>query len=110
MKRELGIALALAGLAMLALVLTGWKMLFAYLAAMSLTTLGYYGYDKHQARGQGRRVREATLHTLAALGGTPGALVAQSLFRHKTRDANFRRGFWAIALAQATLLVLYVVF
>ncbi|MBP7936335.1 MAG: DUF1294 domain-containing protein [Phycisphaerae bacterium] len=57
------------------------------------------------ARTGGRRVRESVLHLLAAVGGTPGALVAQQLLRHKTRDRAFRRVFWTIAVVQAAALI-----
>ena len=44
-----------------------------------------YGYDKFQAKRQGWRVAEQTLHHLEVLGGWPGSYVAQSLFHHKTK-------------------------
>lgn len=49
-----------------------------------------YGRDKSAARRQERRLRERTLHALGLAGGWPGALIAQSVFRHKTRKQGFR--------------------
>ena len=40
-----------------------------------------------------------TLHGLEAAGGWPGALVAQRVFRHKTRKRSFQIIFWLIVLA-----------
>src|SRR2546421_9641951 len=70
------------------------------LAGVNLATLLLYGYDKAGAGGTRRRVPENVLHLLALLGGSPTALLAQSLFRHKTVKAPFRRTFWLIVLFQ----------
>ena len=48
-----------------------------------------YGYDKHQSKTGGWRVREATLIGLAFLGGT-GAFWGMMLFRHKTKKFLFK--------------------
>ena len=51
----------------------------AYLALASLAAFVSFWRDKRAAQGGGRRVSEARLLTLAALGGTPGAKLGQSL-------------------------------
>lgn len=66
----------------------------AYLAA-SLAAAIAYGTDKFAAQSGAWRTRERTLHVLALLGGWPGALVAQTLFRHKSRKPSFQFAFWA---------------
>ncbi|WP_153605141.1 DUF1294 domain-containing protein, partial [Pseudomonas aeruginosa] len=38
------------------------------------------------------------LHLFELLGGWPGALVAQQVFRHKTRKLSFQLVFWGIVL------------
>ena len=58
-------------------------------AVLSVVALAFYGWDKHRARTQGRRVPEARLHALALLGGFPGAFLGMQLFRHKTRQPRF---------------------
>ena len=47
------------------------------------------------------RVPEINLHTLEFLGGWSGALLAQRLFRHKTKKRSYQSMFWFILLMQA---------
>lgn len=70
----------------------------AWIAALSCATFAAYGFDKRQAVTAGRRLPERTLHLLAFLGGWPGALVGQRLFRHKTAKTSFLIVFWLIVL------------
>lgn len=58
----------------------------------------FYGVDKMQARNLEWRVKETTLHTLAIIGGWPGALVGMHFFQHKTRKAAFQVPFWIILM------------
>jgi uncharacterized membrane protein YsdA (DUF1294 family) len=69
----------------------------ALLLLVNLFTVLRYWDDKRRARGGAWRVPESTLLGLAAIGGSPGALLACRLFRHKTRKQPF-----------ATLLLLTV--
>jgi uncharacterized membrane protein YsdA (DUF1294 family)/cold shock CspA family protein len=75
-----------------------------WVAALSIASLGVYGYDKAQAQSGGTRVPEVVLHALSAAGGSPGSFVAMRLFRHKTAKRNFQIVFWLIAAVQVTLL------
>ena len=59
--------------------------------ALNVATMLVYGYDKAIAGGPRRRIPERTLLALALLGGSPGALLAMGLFRHKTVKVPFRR-------------------
>ncbi len=67
-------------------------------ALFSAIALLLYWHDKRRAVRGGRRVPEATLQTVALLGGWPGAWIAQQLLRHKSRKAAFRAVFVACAL------------
>ena len=71
---------------------------------MSQVCLIAYGWDKRQAKNGGRRVSERTLHLLAFLGGWPGALLGQRLFRHKTVKVKFRIVFWLVLVLHVTIV------
>lgn len=64
-----------------------------FYAVLSLLAFLCYGIDKLAARRGWSRIPERRLHLLALLGGWPGALLAQRLFRHKSRKPAFRRTF-----------------
>ncbi|TPW75682.1 DUF1294 domain-containing protein [Schumannella soli] len=64
-----------------------------YIAA-SIGCFVIYAVDKISAVRGRWRVRESTLILLGLVGGWPGAVIAQQLFRHKTRKAAFRTMFW----------------
>jgi uncharacterized membrane protein YsdA (DUF1294 family)/cold shock CspA family protein len=70
------------------------QILYLYLAASTFTYL-IYAKDKWAARTARWRTKESTLHTLALLGGWPGALIAQQTMRHKSRKNAFQFAFWA---------------
>ena len=96
-----GVLTAVVGLG---LALAGLPILRGLFVGVNVATFLCYGRDKYLARVGGWRIPEATLHLLAAVGGTPGAFVGQVLFRHKTRDRRFRRVFLAIAVVQVIVL------
>ncbi len=74
-------------------------------SALSLLAFILYALDKRRARAGRWRIPEAALHLVAALGGWPGAFVAQRLIRHKNRKRRFLVLFWAIvALYQIAAL------
>jgi uncharacterized membrane protein YsdA (DUF1294 family) len=67
-----------------------------YLIASTITFI-VYGIDKAAAIGGVWRIPEAFLHLLGLAGGWPGALIAQRIFRHKSRKASFQVAFWIVA-------------
>lgn len=73
-------------------------VLFVYLG-MSVAAVIAYAIDKQSAMSGGWRTSEATLHSIDLLGGWPGAILAQLLFRHKTRKPSFQFVFWMIVAA-----------
>ncbi|QKG65151.1 DUF1294 domain-containing protein [Pseudomonas sp. B14-6] len=90
-----------------ALPLTGSMSL--WLHGVSLIPLAAYGIvsvlafflywsDKRKARADGWRTPENVLHAVELAGGWPGALLAQQVFRHKTRKVSFQLVFWLIVL------------
>ncbi len=60
----------------------------------SAVTFAAYAIDKSAAQKGRWRTSEGTLHLLSVIGGWPGALVAQSVLRHKSRKQPFRAVFW----------------
>lgn len=74
-----------------------------YVAASSFTFMAY-GLDKSAARRKKYRTPEKTLHLLALIGGWPGATVAQSVFRHKSKKLSFQISFWATIILNCIAL------
>ena len=77
--------------------------LFAWLAAVNVLAFVLFGLDKWFAVRGMWRISERTLFTVALLGGTAGALLGMSAFRHKTRHHTFTLGMPAILLLQSAL-------
>ncbi len=71
-----------------------------HLVSINLTTILAYYVDKRAAIKHAWRVPENNLHTLEFLGGWPGALLAQNLFRHKTVKKSFRAIFWLMIVLE----------
>ncbi|MBA2227006.1 DUF1294 domain-containing protein [Thermogemmata fonticola] len=102
---------AACGVVILALLLAvsgGWHPALAYLAAINLTTLALYSYDKLIAGSSLVRVPESVLQGLAFLGGSPAAFAAQKVLRHKTRKTSFQKTYWTIVFLQLLLIGLIV--
>ncbi|MDI9237327.1 DUF1294 domain-containing protein [Lysobacter sp. LF1] len=76
----------------------------AWWLAINVATVLLFGYDKAIAGGRRRRIPERTLLGFALLGGSPGALLAMGLFRHKTAKPTFRRAMGGIVAAQLVAL------
>ena len=67
-------------------------------AVASLLTFFLYWRDKHSALKDRWRTPETTLHLFELAGGWPGALLAQQVFRHKTRKLGYQLLFWLIVV------------
>lgn len=74
---------------------------YALLSAISFLL---YGLDKRAATRGGWRTSEARLHFFDLLGGWPGGLLAQRVFRHKTRKASFQVMFYLAVFANLAAL------
>ena len=59
------------------------------LAVLNGWTFLRFWQDKQRARAGERRIPEGELLRWALVGGSPGALLARRLFRHKTRKQPF---------------------
>lgn len=96
------------GITILLLVYLNLHWLPAYLIAINAVTFLTYAYDKFAARKQYRRTPENTLHLLAFLGGSPAALAAQQMFRHKTQKRSFQLMYWGIVVCQIAAITYWI--
>ena len=62
--------------------------------------------DKYKAKKKLWRIPEATLFTVALVGGSLGCLLGMYTVRHKTKHLTFTMGMPAILAVQIILLVL----
>ena len=75
------------------------------LVALNLFTMLRFWQDKQRAVAGERRIPEVDLLGLALIGGSPGALIARRLFRHKTRKQPFSTWLFLIVALQAGALI-----
>jgi uncharacterized membrane protein YsdA (DUF1294 family) len=80
-------------------------ILAVVLLAINLATFAAFGWDKAAARQRDRRIPERTLLILAALGGSPAALLARQTLRHKTRKQPFGTRLLLIVFLQVVALI-----
>ena len=59
--------------------------------------------DKQKARKNKWRIKESTLFTIAAVGGSLGILLGMYAFRHKTKHISFTAGIPVIMALQIIL-------
>lgn len=76
-----------------------------YYLVLSLVSFIAYAIDKWAALHNRWRTAERTLNLLALIGGWPGALIGQQVFRHKTQKESFRREFWGAVLLNCAAFV-----
>lgn len=77
-----------------------------YLWAINGLTLLAFGVDKLRARRRKRRIPERRLLWLAALGGSPAAILGRWIFAHKTRKRGFSSVLMMIVIIQGAVLYL----
>ena len=63
------------------------------------------GIDKKKAQRSAYRIPEATLFTIALLGGSIGSIIGMHLFRHKTKHWYFKVFFPLMLVVQIVLLI-----
>lgn len=72
----------------------------------SMLTLIIYGVDKMAARKAWYRVPESTLLIFGFVGGWPGAILGQQIFRHKTQKQPFKTWFIISVIVNIVVLVM----
>lgn len=86
-------------------------IVIAIFVIMSIVGFSLMWIDKRRAENKKWRIREATLFTVAFLGGGIGATLGMYLFRHKTKHKSFLIGFPVLTLLSiviATLALIYI--
>ena len=79
------------------------KPVLIYLLIINAAGFLLMRIDKGKARKNRWRIPEATLMTVAALGGSAGSLLGMYLFRHKTRHLKFTLGIPLILAVQVVI-------
>ena len=80
------------------------NIILGYLLAVNITSFLLYGIDKFKAKKNLWRISEATLLTMAAIGGSIGAWVGMRIWHHKTMHKKFKYGIPLIIILQVALV------
>jgi uncharacterized membrane protein YsdA (DUF1294 family)/cold shock CspA family protein len=80
-----------------------FPILLLYLIGSAVAFLAY-ALDKSAAKNNQWRTAENTLHFFSLIGGWPGALIAQSLLRHKSKKESFQIVFWTTVILNCSAL------
>ena len=73
-------------------------------AILSVLTFALYAKDKSAAQSGSWRTSESTLHLFSLIGGWPGAIIAQSKLRHKSKKISFRIVYWGTVIINCGVL------
>lgn len=76
------------------------KYLLLYLLTVNAIGFLLMLTDKHRARKNRWRIPEATLMTVAAIGGSLGSLLGMYAVRHKTKHLKFTLGIPMLLILQ----------
>ena len=68
------------------------NIILYYLLAVNIATFLLYGIDKYKAKKGKRRISEATLLTMAAIGGSIGAWAGMRVWDDKSVHNEFKYG------------------
>ena len=80
------------------------NIILGYFLAVNITSFLLYGIDKYKAKKGRWRISEATLLTMAAIGGSIGAWAGMRLWHHKTMHKKFKYGIPVIIIMQIALV------
>ena len=75
-------------------------ILIGYLLIINIVGYTVMGIDKSRAQKGAWRISEATLFTVALIGGSVGCIAGMQHFRHKTKHWYFKYGMPAILIVQ----------
>ena len=80
-------------------------LIISYFIIINLVGFFIMGADKRRAKKHAFRIPEATLFTIAIIGGSLGTTAGMYYFHHKTRHWYFAYGMPLILILQIALLV-----
>jgi len=78
--------------------------ILGFYIVVSVLTFGLYAKDKSAAQTGKWRTAESTLHLFSLVGGWPGAAIAQSQLRHKSKKLSFRVVYWFTVIINCSIL------
>ena len=82
---------------------------FVIYGVASVACFAGYGLDKMAASQKQWRVSETILLLIGLVGGWPGGILGQEVFRHKTQKKTFRTLFWmSVAINMAAFVQINV--
>ena len=81
------------------------NILLIYLLAANIVTFVVFGIDKYKAKRGLWRIPEASLLTMAVIGGSIGAWLGTKVWHHKTLHKKFKYGIPLIIALQAALAI-----
>ncbi len=83
-------------------------MIYYYMALGILTSIAFF-LDKRFAEFDMRRIPEKWLHSLEALGGCFGALLAAQLFKHKRQKQSYMLVLYGITVLHFMIWIVYFI-
>lgn len=86
-----------------------WIVIAGYVGLINLLGFALMGIDKAKAKRRAFRIPEATLFTVAIIGGSIGSIIGMRVFHHKTLHHRFTIGMPVILVLQI-LMVLFIIF
>ena len=81
-------------------------LIIVYLILANIIGFALMGIDKRRARKNAFRVPEATLFSVAFVGGSIGSILGMIIFRHKTKHWYFTLGLPLTLVLQILLVAL----
>ncbi|MBH54229.1 MAG: hypothetical protein CMI18_07765 [Opitutaceae bacterium] len=85
-----------------------WRIVWRVYLIISIVTFALYGIDKFLAKAEWKRIPERWFHTLALIGGFPGAWFGMQVFKHKTNHPKFRWVIFAGLLIHVGILAITI--
>ena len=80
-------------------------LIIVYFLVMTIAGYASMGIDKAKAKKKAWRIPEATLFSIAILGGSIGSILGMFHFRHKTKHWYFVLGLPVIFFIQLAIAV-----